>query len=39
MRLARAREALRLALDEEIKQSGISSGQSHREQEAEAVLV
>jgi RNA polymerase sigma-70 factor, ECF subfamily len=38
-RLARAREALRRALDEEIKHSGISSRRSPREQEAEAVLV
>jgi hypothetical protein len=38
-RLARARGALRGALDEEITQSGISSRRSPREQEAEAVLV
>ena len=38
-RLSRAREALRGALDSELKQSGISSRPSSREVEADAVLA
>jgi RNA polymerase sigma-70 factor (ECF subfamily) len=38
-RLSRGREALRGALNNELKQSSISSRSSPREQEAEAVLV
>jgi RNA polymerase sigma-70 factor (ECF subfamily) len=38
-RLSRAREALRGAIDEELKQPGIPSGVCHREEETDAVLA
>jgi RNA polymerase sigma-70 factor (ECF subfamily) len=38
-RLSRAREALRGALDSELKQSGISSRPTSREVEVDAVLA